>query len=196
MMKLDEIPNKLPGERVEIFLRRHWVDLVRLIFFSGFMVLIPVAVMILLKATGSGILTNPFWGPMVALSASAYLLIVFVITITEFTDYWLDVWIVTNERIINSEQQGLFNRTVSELHLDQIQDITSETKGFLATFLTYGDVYVQTAAEKVWFHFKDIDNPEEVKQKIASLIKTCQSEHDHTYHHGSTHGTPGTVRPS
>lgn len=196
MMRIDDIPNKLPGETVQLFLRRHWIDLLRIIVFSGFMVFIPIAVLIVLASSGSGILTNAFWGPVISLSAAAYLLIIFVITITEFTDYWLDVWIVTSERIINSEQEGLFNRTVSELHLDQIQDITSETKGLAETFLTYGDVYVQTSAEKVWFHFKDIDNPEEVKQQIASLIKTCQSEHDHAYHHGGKHGTPGTVRPS
>ncbi|MCR4312213.1 MAG: PH domain-containing protein, partial [Candidatus Uhrbacteria bacterium] len=129
----------------------------------------------------SQILESAFWGPIIALAGFTYLLIVFLLTITEFTDYWLDVWVVTTERIINSEQHGLFNRAVSELHLDQIQDITSETKGFMATFLTYGDVFIQTAAEKIRFHFKNIDNPELVKQTIGKLIKECETSHAHSH---------------
>lgn len=179
-MRLDDIPNKLPGETVKIFLRRHWIDLLRIVLFTMFLLAIPISIYVFLSSTQNSMLSNPIWGPIVALAASVYLLVVFILTITEFTDYWLDVWVVTSERIINSEQQGLFNRAVSELHLDQIQDITSETKGFLATFLTYGDVYVQTAAEKIRFHFKNIDNPDQVKQIIGALIKECETQHVHS----------------
>ena len=180
-MRLDDIPNKIPGETVQLFLRRHWIDLIRIFIFTLFMLLVPVGIMIGLRFMQPSLLEDPFWGAMISIIASAYLLIVFIITITEFTDYWLDVWVVTSERIINSEQQGLFNRAVSELHLDQIQDITSETKGLLATFLTYGDVYVQTAAEKVRFHFKNIDNPDVVKQTIGALKKDCETHHHHEH---------------
>lgn len=183
-MHLDDIPNKLPNETVVLFLRRHWVDLVRIFAFTFGMLLVPIAFGILLEQTG--LLAHAFWGPALTLAASGYVLIIFVVTITEFTDYWLDTWVVTTERIINSEQHGLFNRVTSELFLDQIQDITAETKGFLATFLTYGDVMVQTAAEKVRFHFKSIDNPEVVKQLIQKLSKECGANHTHT-HHQSPH---------
>ena len=83
----------------------------------------------------------------------------------------LDTWIITNERIINIEQEGLFNRTASELDLAAVQDTTAEIRGILQTLFTYGQVYVQTAGEKGRFHFKNIDNPEHVKELITRLVE-------------------------
>jgi len=66
---------------------------------------------------------------------------------------------------------------VSELHLNQIQDVTSETRGVAATFLSYGDVYIQTAGTRERFNFKGINNPDEVKEKITNLIKSDKRRH-------------------
>ena len=180
-MHVDDIPNKLPDEAVVLFLRRHWIDLLRIFAFTAFMLAVPIVLGLVLQQTA--VFDHAFWGPALLLAGSGYTLIVFTVTVTEFTDYWLDTWVVTTERIMNNEQHGLFNRVTSELFLDQIQDITAETKGFLGTFLTYGDVLVQTAAEKVRFHFKNIDNPEIVKQMIQKLSKDCQTRHTHAHMH-------------
>ncbi|MFZ2681679.1 MAG: PH domain-containing protein [Patescibacteria group bacterium] len=179
MLCLDELPNSLPEEEVQIFLRRHWIELLRIALFIGLMLLVPVVVIGFTNFAGIPIGQHPFWGPVSALMLASYLLIVFTLAITEITDYWLDVWIVTNERVINSEQHGLFNRLASEVQLEQIQDITSETKGFLETFLTYGDVYVQTAGERERFRFKNVDNPDDVKITISDLVRTCKNTHHH-----------------
>jgi hypothetical protein len=179
MIHLDKLPNSLPEEKVQVFLRRHWIDLTRIFFFSFLMLLVPIAVYAIAQLGDVNILGHPFWGPVGMLVLAGYLLIVYSITLTEITDYWLDVWIVTNERVMNAEQHGLFNRLVSEVHLEQIQDITSETKGFLETFLTYGDVYVQTAGERERFRFKNVDNPDDVKISISELVTACKNTHHH-----------------
>lgn len=178
-MNLDTLPNKLPNETVVLFLRRHWIDLLRIFFFSGVLFVLPAVVGTLIELANPELLIHPFWGPSLLAILFAYLLVVLVLTCTELTDYWLDVWIVTNERIINTEQQGLFNRVVSEVYLYQVQDVTSETKGLIATFLTFGDVFVQTAAERERFEFKNIDNPDDVKTAIVGLSKTCKNNHHH-----------------
>lgn len=179
MLCLDQLPNAEPKETVKLFLRRHWVDLLRIFAFSGAMLLVPVVIGTILRLGDIQVLQHPVWSVVILLALASYLLIVHALTLTEITDYWLDVWIVTSERVINTEQQGLFNRLVSEVHLGQIQDITSETKGLLETFLTYGDVYVQTAAEKERFRFKNVDNPEDVKITISKLVEQCKTTHDH-----------------
>lgn len=186
MIKLEALPNQLPNEHVVIFLRRHWVDLLRIFLFTGLLTVVPTILIGLLTASGASLFEHPLLAPVGWLFMSAYLFIVFVITITELTDYWLDTWIVSTERIINTEQHGLFKRVVSEVYLDQIQDITSETKGFLETFLTYGDVYIQTAATKERFQFKNIDNPDTVKVQISGLAKTCKLEHTHSHSYPAT----------
>lgn len=180
MMHLDKLPNSQPGERVVLVLRRHWIDLLRILVFSAVLALVPAAVFGIIFVAEVNILSHPVYAPLSISLLFSYVFLLFTLTITEITDYWLDVWIVTTERIINTEQHGLFNRLVSEVRLEQIQDVTSETLGFLETFLTYGDVYIQTAGEKMRFRFKNIDNPDEVKISIIQLSTECQDHHHHT----------------
>ena len=78
---------------------------------------------------------------------------------------------MTNERIISSEQKQLFSRTIAEHDLSKIQDITAEIRGFFPTFLDYGEVFIQTAAEKQRFIFKQVPHPQDVKRKITELCE-------------------------
>src|SRR3990167_7284967 len=84
-------------------------------------------------------------------------------------EFYLDVWVVTNERVINVDQRRLFSRRVSEVRLAQVQDITSEVEGFLHTFFKFGDINLQTAAESGKFTFKNIPNPDNVR--IGNIFK-------------------------
>ena len=88
-----------------------------------------------------------------------------------FIDYYFDVWIVTNQRIVNIEQKGLFSRVTSELKLEKIQDISSDIKGLIPTILNFGDLLVQTAAEETKFKFRNIPDPNSVKDLIMNLQK-------------------------
>jgi hypothetical protein len=93
----------------------------------------------------------------------------------------LDVWIVTDQRIINIEQKGLFSRVVSELELENIQDITSDVRGVIATFLNYGDLFVQTAAEKERFIFRNIPDPYKVKDMIMNLQEKVETKEENIF---------------
>lgn len=177
MISLRVLPNHENGEVTALFLRRYWIDLFIALLFTVVLLAVPVGVYLVFTYAGIRILGDAFWAPVSVLLFSTYLLVVAVITMAQISDYFLDMWIVTNERIINIEQKGLFARTVSELRLNQIQDITSEMHGFLGTFLTYGNVYIQTAAARERFVFKNIDNPDEIKLKIARLVTDCKKRH-------------------
>ena len=176
MLQLNRLPNHQRNEQAVLFLRRHWIQLLALAGYAVFFILIPIAVWIVLNILDIQI-TGNFWGPILSVVLSCYLIFTAVILITQFTDYYLDTWIVTNERIINIEQKGLFKRIISTLHLNQVQDVTAETKGFLNTFLTYGDVYIQTAGTRERFNFKTVDNPEEVKHTIIKLVEEDKRRH-------------------
>jgi uncharacterized membrane protein YdbT with pleckstrin-like domain len=91
---------------------------------------------------------------------------VWLFLFTAWVDYYLDVWIVTSERIVSMEQKGLFSRVTAELRLSRVQDVTSIQKGKMATFLNYGQVQVQTAAAQQEFVFEEIPNPTKVAQVI------------------------------
>ncbi|MFA4845320.1 MAG: PH domain-containing protein [Patescibacteria group bacterium] len=171
MMRLDRLPNQRDDERVVLFLRRHWFAILSIVTAFVLLTSIPLILGWYFWDTVDAWLKHEVLGPVIAIIGSIYFLSVWLFAFLEFTDYYLDTWIITNERIINIEQEGLFNRTASELDLASVQDATAEIRGILQTIFTYGNVFVQTGAEKARFHFKNIDNPEHVKELINALVE-------------------------
>ncbi len=94
-----------------------------------------------------------------------YFLILYLAVLILWMDNYLDMWIVTDERILDIEHIGIFKREVSEFLISHVQDVTIEIPGMLASFLKFGNIRVQTAGEK-FFESKDIPNPEKIKDLI------------------------------
>ena len=98
-----------------------------------------------------------------------WLLVLWVSFFVDWTKYYLDVWYVTEKRIIAIDQRHIFNRGVSNLRFDKIQDVTIDVKGFFATLLNFGNVRVQTASEDNYdFFMNTVRNPERVRRVIFS----------------------------
>lgn len=91
--------------------------------------------------------------------------------------YLLDTWIITNHRVIDSEQHGFFNRTVAELSLAKIQDVSTDIQGPLATWLKYGNLDIQTAGTIDKFTFKQIPDPVAVKDMLMHAHNEYVAEH-------------------
>ena len=69
-----------------------------------------------------------------------------------------------------------------------MQDITSEVKGFIPTFLNYGNIYIQTAGTQERFIFKDIPNAPEVTQEIIKIVQAYKKRHGiHAHDHDHEH---------
>lgn len=156
------------GEEVIAVLHRHWFNIIQN-FFSIFAILfILIGGYLFLPSIFPALKEKPF-NLIFAFLENFGLIIVFVLSFLIWIDYYLDIWIITSQRVVNVEQKGLFSRDVSELNLEKIQDITTEVQGVIPTFLNYGDVYIQTAGEKERFVFADIPNPYAIKDIITGL---------------------------
>jgi membrane protein YdbS with pleckstrin-like domain len=175
MLSLDHIPNRRQDEKIVLFLRRHWFAVLSLVVSFTLLTVIPIGLALYFWDTFSTWLREPFFGVGLSVVISIYFLCVWLVTATGFTDYYLDTWIVTNERIINIEQHGLFQRTASELSLTTVQDVTAEISGVLETVFKYGNVEIQTAGEKKRFEFRHVPHPERVKESIMQLVQ--ESKH-------------------
>lgn len=148
-------------------LRRHPITFIAKIFLCLLLFALPFLLSPILEA----LLADPYWGPTLILLGSAYLLLVTVFFHALFVDYYLDIWIVTNDRIVDIQQSGLFKRTVAELDLKQVQDVTSQTIGIFGTFFNYGTVGIQTAGAKQKFDFQNVANPHEIRGELLKLAE-------------------------
>lgn len=84
----------------------------------------------------------------------------------------LNVFLVTNRRVIDLNQTGLFFKSVTETTFDKIQDISYNKKGIFATLLDYGDVVVKTASQNESLELKKVHHPAE----IQDMLTECQSK--------------------
>ncbi len=116
---------------------------------------------------------------LLVLLGSIYYLGAITFFFTEFIIYYLDVWIVTNDRIIDVEQLSLFSRTISELELHNIQDVTSDVHGFFPTFLNYGNITVKTSSINANIIFHDIHRPNKIREDLIRLADEDRKHHLH-----------------
>ncbi|MCK5460015.1 PH domain-containing protein [Candidatus Parcubacteria bacterium] len=171
MFNKDKLPNQLDDEKTILILRRHWFIFFKSILLFAFLAITPVIFLTIINNFIIGILEHYFFAPFILLLFSAYYLGIWLFLFANFIDYHLDVWIVTNVRILNIEQKGLFSRVISEQKIEKIQDITSEVHGIIPTFLDYGDVHIQTAGTQQRFIFRKVPHPADTRKKILILVK-------------------------
>ncbi len=170
-MELELLINKKKDEKVIFYLRRHWLVFFGDILMVGVLAVVPYGAYFLIDKMWNTLLIGALSRPTLILLTSAYYLVIWLFFITTFVDYYLDAWIITDDRILNVEQHGLFSRTISELDLAKIQDVTSEVKGVIPSIFNYGQVFIQTAGETERFIFEQIPKPHDVRKTILQIVE-------------------------
>ncbi|MFA6475418.1 MAG: PH domain-containing protein [Patescibacteria group bacterium] len=163
----DKFPGQRPNEHLIMLLRRHWIAFASAVIQVVSFNLLPViALIIVLYVVGWNPPTRGLWYVFGVIATSLYYIGTWLTFYHAYIDYHLDVWILTDQRIINIEQKGLFERTISELNLTKVQDVTAEIHGKLATVFNYGDVFIQSAGEQQRFTFLQIPEPDVVARLV------------------------------
>ena len=159
-----------PDEHVVAVARKHWfvffVEVLGLVilFLIPFFFIPFISVFI---AAGGGAVSVPAGYGL--FFAGLWALILWQLLFARWTDFYYDVWIITNWRIIDIDQKGLFKRNVATLlDLAHVEDITTETGSFFGTFLDYGTLQVQTAAARDEFYMIDIAHPRDIDRAIRA----------------------------
>jgi hypothetical protein len=171
--------NLNPNEKIVLVVRKHWIAIIGQIAVLFVAAVVPLLVLIAVPVLVRGF---PGWqtGHVVylyTLAYSALLMFSWVFFFFAWTAYHLDFWVVTTHRIFLVEQRSMFNREISSLTLDKIQDLTIDIQGFMPTMLKFGDIYVETAGEFKNFEFVNARNPEAIKVAINSIQKDFYRMH-------------------
>lgn len=173
MLKLES------GEEILFVARKHWfifaVETFFLIVFAGLPTLVffipaPLFDQVLGAVNIKGHIVS-----LVMFFWSLWLMFLWMIFSLFWTNFYLDVWLVTNYRVIDVEQIGLFNRHVSAFRFDHIQDASVKISGLLATIIDFGTVEIRTASNES-FRFKGVAHP--------NVLKECILSEHHRVHEG------------
>jgi hypothetical protein len=79
------------------------------------------------------------------------------------------VFIVTNQRLIQITQKGMFHRSVVDMRLNQIQMINYEVSGFQETVLGFGTIMMQTYVGDLVIH--EIHHPARIQKKLLEIMR-------------------------
>lgn len=167
--------NQEKGEKIILLLRAHIATLVPPAVVTIILIFVPLIALPslnFLKVDISSFLTP---GQLFLITIFWYLFI-FGYAFYQFIFWYFNVYLVTNERIIDFDFNGLLNKEISFAELNKIQDVSPKIVGFFGTFFHYGDIYIQTAAERPEFEFRKVARPDTVAQEILEQVRKEEAE--------------------
>lgn len=168
-------PNKLSfetqdeEEEVILFLRQHPIVNIKWVVVAILMLTLPSIF--------------SFFPPYTTLPANfqfvvtmGWYMFVFGYTLAKFMGWFFNIYILTDERVVDIDFQNIFFRKISTAKIEEIQDVNIQSSGSFETFFGYGSVFIQTAAEVSQFEFMYVPNPDRVGKIINQMIDQEEQE--------------------
>lgn len=165
-------PSQQPNEIIKLVVREHWFLLFLKILVIVILMILPLGLRLLLNSINISFESETIT-ILSTVGIQLYYLGLLLALFIIFILYYLNVHIVSDQRVVDIDQVGLLFRQVSELNIETVEDVTGQTQGLFGNFLDYGTVYVQTAGATERFEFNNVPNP----GAIASLILELYEQH-------------------
>jgi len=161
-----QFSGKVDDEEVILFMRAHIVTNVPWILLVIILLILPITVVPVLFSMGA--LPTLSIGVSIVLTLFWYLGI-FSYSLLKFLYWCFNVYIVTNERVVDVDWYSVINRDVTTAQIRQIQDVKGIQSGVFAGIFDFGIVYIQTAGTEPNFEYTNVPHPQLVVKKIQEL---------------------------
>lgn len=83
--------------------------------------------------------------------------------------WYFSVFILTDQRLIQVVQKGLFHKSVVDISLSQIQMVNYEVVGVQQTLLGFGTITIQTYVGDLVIH--DVHHPAKIQKKLLGVLR-------------------------
>lgn len=154
--------NREKQEKVVLLLRKHPISNLPWVMGAILLIFAPIALSIFpilsfLPARFQLIAVLGWY-----LAVSAFIL-------EKFLTWFYDIFIITDERIVDVDFYDLLYKEVSDASLSKIQDVTYTMGGAVRAMFNYGDVVIQTAAEVEKMECLAVPKPDQVEKILQDL---------------------------
>jgi len=92
-----------------------------------------------------------------------------------YVDWWNDIYIVTDNRIIDIERIPLLRDDRREAFLEQIQNVSLTVPNPLWRFFNLGNVHIETAGKAENFTFDAVPDPAAVQREIMDRLQAART---------------------
>jgi hypothetical protein len=148
------------SEEILTVCRRHWIHLwpkTVLYLLFAFVPLLAISIFLGWRDWYDDAKTW-FW-----LISAAWLIFWALRIYLNWYQYHNDIWVITNQRIVDSIKKHPFSHRLSTADLVNVQDMTVERNGPLQTMLNYGDIVCETASDGGEFVLAGIPRPQDIQ---------------------------------
>jgi hypothetical protein len=157
------------NEQILLLVRRHFITNTGWILLVIVMIIVP------------GLFQNLPLGVSIparflVITSMLWTLLIITIVLEGLLSWYFDVFIVTDERVIDIDFRNLIYKNITSAKIDNIQDVTYNVSGPLPSFLDYGMVFIQTASEVPMIEIANTPHPSKVAKFINEMILQEEQE--------------------
>jgi uncharacterized membrane protein YdbT with pleckstrin-like domain len=154
------------GEKLLFVFRRHMISMRK----GFYLLLIPVVVSSLPPLIWSYNL-ELFLLPIVGFAVGI------ILFLYHFVLWYFTIYIVTDQRIRQVTQRGLFGKDVIELRLSKIQNISYNIPGFSGEIFKFGTIVIQTFVGDLVI--RNVEHPDKIYDKLQNAVNNVVNKADH-----------------
>lgn len=96
---------------------------------------------------------------------------IIIYAVRTFIVWYLDVMLITPDRLIDIEQHGVFSKQVQEITWGVVEDVIYMKQGILQTIFNYGNVIIKTNNPEISFNLNNIYHPQQIRDIISDHAK-------------------------
>lgn len=159
------------GETILLLLRRHGVTNVWWLLVALALAVLPL-IFIFGRILPPNLDVSQLPSIYITFLLAAWYLFIFGFILVNFIDWFFNVDLITNKRLVDMDFINLLFFKSSETNYSKIEDVSYHVSGLLAAAFNYGDVFFQTAGTQENFDLRAVPNPAGVHDLITDLMPT------------------------
>ena len=164
--KLD-FEGQRPGEKVLFVFRRHIIAMRK----GFYLLLFPLLITSIPPLIWQDNL-ELFWLPVGGLALGLLLFLY------HYVMWYFTIYLVTNQRIRQVTQKGIFGKDVVELRLSKIQNISYNIPGFTGEVMGFGTIVIQTFVGDLVI--RNVEHPDRTFNKLQNAVANAvEDQGDH-----------------
>ena len=162
---MERFPGQRENEQVLFVFRRHIIAMRR-----GFYAL---AIPFVISSVPFLLMPDTLWLFWVAMGGLGFGLLLFFY---HWIGWFYSIFIVTNQRIQQTSQSGVFGKTVIDLSLSKIQNISYNVPGLAGELFKFGTIIIQTYVGDLVI--RNVEHPDSIYNKLQDAVSQVSTDND------------------
>lgn len=166
-----------PDEHIELLLRQHGFTNLSWVIVAFLGIIFPF-VLFLFDGSFTRVLPQ-IPGDIIIATIILWYMLLMAYILEKYLYWYFNIYIITNLHITDITMSSLLSKTSTEALLDDVQSVKTKVAGVFDSLFNFGDVVIETAAEKQEILFALVPSPDFVAERIQDLQELTQQGGQH-----------------